>query len=244
VVCPPFLENFCPYPFHIIHPLCILHFVVKKKNLRLAELETFSNVYQLRKDLKGKWNESVFKNCHPVTLELACGKGEYSLALAQQFPSRNFIGIDIKGARLWRGAKTALDLALPNVAFLRTYIDHLPDYFSRGEVEEIWILFPDPYREKSKARKRLTSSFFLQQYRQVLSPGATLHLKTDDEGLFHFTLETLEQWKAKILFQSDDLYSSSLPQQVLAVQTFYEKQHLEKKKTIKYLAFQLNEDPE
>jgi len=174
----------------------------KNKLKHLDELQTFSNVFQLQRDLKGKWNEFVFQNSNPITLELACGKGEYTLALARKFPQRNFIGIDIKGARIWRGARTALEEKIPNVAFLRTYIDHLEEYFSPGEVEEIWITFPDPYHEKSKARKRLTSEKFLPRYKTILKPGGFIHLKTDDMQLYQFTLEKISEFKGNIIFFS------------------------------------------
>lgn len=212
----------------------------KNKLKHLSELETFSNVYQLRRDLKGKWNEDVFKNQNPITLELACGKGEYSIALARKFPDRNFIGIDIKGARIWRGAKTAFEEKLPNVVFLRTYIDHLTDYFDPDEVEDIWILFPDPYREKSKARKRLTSLLFLDRYRQIIKRSGLIHLKTDDLQLYEFTIDTLKEQKAEIHFRTDDLYASTLPDEILSVKTFYEQMHLQESKTIKYIKFTVN----
>lgn len=212
----------------------------KNKLKHLTELETFSNVYQLRRDLKGKWNEVVFKNQNPITLELACGKGEYSIALARKFPGRNFIGIDIKGARIWRGAKTAIEEKLSNVAFLRTYIDHLMDYFVSHEIEEIWILFPDPYREKSKARKRLTSPLFLDRYRKIIKPKGLIHLKTDDLQLYEFTVETLKEQRAEILFRTDDLYASALSDEILGVKTFYEQRHLQEGKTIKYIKFTVN----
>lgn len=209
----------------------------KTKLRHLAELQTFSNVYQLRRDLKGRWNELVFQNSNPVTIELACGKGEYTLALARKFPAQNFIGLDIKGARIWTGAKMALEEKISNAAFLRTYIDHIEDYFEEGEVEEIWITFPDPYPEKSKARKRLTSELFLPRYKKILKPGGIIHLKTDDLQLYQFTLEKIEEFRYRILFVSDDLYASPLPDEILSEKTFYEQQHLAKGKTIKYIRF-------
>ena len=211
----------------------------KNKLKHLEELLVFSNTYQLRKDLKGRWNEVVFQNSNPITLELACGKGEYTLALARKFPGRNFIGIDIKGARIWRGAKTALEEKISNVAFLRTYIDHLEEYFSAGEVEEIWITFPDPYREKSKARKRLTSEKFLPRYKTILKPGGIIHLKTDDLQLYQFTLEKIAEFKCNIIFSSEDLYAGELPDEILSEKTFYEQQHLEDGRTIRYIKFTL-----
>ncbi|MEP7128997.1 MAG: tRNA (guanosine(46)-N7)-methyltransferase TrmB [Chitinophagales bacterium] len=214
--------------------------MAKKKRIRLKELETFPNVFQLRMELKGKWHETVFENHAPITLELACGKGEYTIALAQKFPEKNFVGIDIKGARIWRGAKTALEENIHSVAFLRTYIDHITEYFVPGEVAEIWITFPDPYHENGKARKRLTSEVFLNRYRQILQPGGMLHLKTDDQLLYEFSLLSLRKHNCNILFQTEDLYASGLPDEILSVKTFYEKQHLANGKTIKYIRFSFN----
>ena len=211
--------------------------MAKKKLIRLKELETFSNVFQLRNELKGKWQEEVFGNHAPITLELACGKGEYTLALARKFPAKNFIGIDIKGARIWRGAKTALEENIKSVAFLRTYIDHITGYFEPGEVAEIWITFPDPYHENSKASKRLTSTEFLNRYRQILQPGGILHLKTDEQPLYEFSLASLHKNHCSILFHTGDLYASDLPDEILSVKTFYEEQHLANGKTIKYIRF-------
>ncbi|MEO6169121.1 MAG: tRNA (guanosine(46)-N7)-methyltransferase TrmB [Chitinophagales bacterium] len=214
--------------------------MAKKKLIRLSELETFANVYQLSMELKGKWKLLVFQNFAPITLELACGKGEYTVALARNFPARNFIGIDIKGARIWRGAKTALEEKISNAAFLRTYIDHITAYFEPGEVAEIWITFPDPYHENSKMNKRLTSSVFLRRYMQILQPGGIIHLKTDDQLLYEFSLDTIAKENCRLLFNTDNLYASDLPDEILSVRTFYEKQHLANGKTIKYIRFTFN----
>lgn len=216
--------------------------MAKKKLIRLSELETFTNVFQLRMELKGKWKQLVFGNTFPITLELACGKGEYTVALARNFPARNFIGIDIKGARIWRGAKTALEEKISNAVFLRTYIDHITEYFEPGEVAEIWITFPDPYHENSKMTKRLTSSVFLNRYRQILQPGGIIHLKTDDQLLYEFSLHTIAKENCRLLFNTADLYASGLPDEILSVKTFYEKQHLANGKTIKYIRFSFNAD--
>ena len=211
----------------------------KNKLRHLAELETFPNVFQLRRDLKGEWNESVFKNQNPIILELACGKGEYAVALAKKYPEKNFIGIDIKGARIWRGAKTALEEKITNVVFIRTFIDHIEEYFSEEEVEEIWITFPDPYLKKSKARKRLTSKLFLERYKTILRSTGIIHLKTDDLQLYQFSLETIYKFKGSILFSSADLYSQALPDEILNTKTYYEQQHLAEGKAIKYIKFTL-----
>ncbi|MBA3648548.1 MAG: tRNA (guanosine(46)-N7)-methyltransferase TrmB [Chitinophagales bacterium] len=211
--------------------------MAKKKLLHLSELAHFSNVFQHRKDLKGMWQESVFKNNNNITLELGCGKGEYSISLARQFITRNFIGIDIKGSRIWRGAKTALEENRINVVFLRAYIDHLTEYFTSEEVHEIWIPFPDPYPENRNARKRLTAARFLDRYRKILKPGGIIHLKTDDMMLYTFTLETLEKNDCRIIFCSDNILPLYETDKMLSIQTFYEQKHISKGKTIKYIRF-------
>src|SRR3954468_5439933 len=166
----------------------------KDKLRRFAEIETFSNVLQLDagKVYKGQWSDGFFKNNNPVVVELACGKGEYTVNLAQMFPDKNFIGIDYKGNRIWRGAKTALEDGVNNVAFLRMQIENLVDYFAPGEVDEIWITFPDPQPQLSREKKRLTSPRFLQMYRQILKPGGMIHLKTDNDQLYQYTLQIIE----------------------------------------------------
>ncbi len=211
--------------------------MAKNKLKHLAELETFPNVFQLRKDLKGRWKEEVFHNSNPMTLELGCGKGEYGLALAKRFPERNFIGVDIKGARLWRGAKTAIDEKITNVAFLRTFIDHIDEYFEENEVEEIWITFPDPQHGSGGDRKRLTSEKFLSLYKKFLKPNGIIHLKTGDLFLYRFTLEKIKELNCELLVSSSDLYAKNLFDDILEIKTFYEEQHLARCKTIKYLKF-------
>lgn len=214
--------------------------MAKKKRKRLAELLTFPNVYQFRDDLKGRWGHCVFRNPNPITLELACGKGEYTVGLARQFPDRNFIGIDIKGSRIWSGATTALKERLTNACFLRIYIDHITDYFAEGEVQEIWIVFPDPYPNKPKEKKRLTAPPFLQQYRNILQPGGLLHLKTDDEKLYQYSLESIRSAGGRILRFVDDVYGRGEDHTpATRILTFYEKQHLAAGRQIKYICFQL-----
>jgi tRNA (guanine-N7-)-methyltransferase len=192
-------------------------------------------------DMKGKWGESFFKNSKPITLELACGRGEYSVALGQMYPERNFIGVDIKGARIWKGADIALKNNLPNVAFLRTRIEQIPFFFVPQEVSEIWITFPDPFLLDNRSVKRLTSPFFLEKYRQVLKKDASIHLKTDEIRLHQYTLSVLNKdQEATLLYQDDDIYSRLLPLPELAIKTHYEKMHLAEQKTIKYIQFKLN----
>lgn len=225
----------------------------KNKLQRFAELGTLPNVYQNPSmeqphlldqqgetvTLQGQWSEKHFGNDAPLVLELACGKGDYTLALARERPDRNFIGIDLKGNRVWKGATSALSEGLPNVAFLRSQIEFLALFFGPGEVSEIWITFPDPYSRPGKSRKRLTSARFLNLYRKVLRPGGIVHLKTDDDGLFAFTLETLAEEKAQILYQNDNIYASPLEFPELEHKTYYERGHLAIGKTIKYVRFLL-----
>ena len=208
-----------------------------KKLRRFAELATFTNTFQNSADLKGKWNSDYFRNSNPITLELACGKAEYTIALAQKYPDRNFIGVDLKGARLWRGAKTALEQNLNNTAFLRTPIERIDEFFSIGEVAEMWIPFPDPFPRRGKAKKRLTSPRFLNLYRNVLKSGGVIHLKTDDENLFNYPMETLQIEKFPVPQANPDLYSCPELNDLLTIQTTYEIKHLAVGKKIKYLCF-------
>lgn len=226
----------------------------RNKLLKFAEVLSFPNVYENfdasapgltghdgeQVDLQGKWAAMHFQNAQPITLELACGKGEYTLGLAGHFPGRNFIGVDIKGARIWRGAKSALEQQLSNVAFLRTRIEQITLFFEKDEVDEIWITFPDPFLKKGKSNRRLTSSNFLKRYHKILKDGGIVHLKTDDQTLYDFTLEVLSQQKNyQLLYHDDDIYAKPLPMPELEFKTFYEKKHLAVGKSIKYVRFQL-----
>lgn len=227
----------------------------KRKLQKFAELNILPNVYQnveyndpfLRNhkgeslDMRGKW-QMHFGNENPITLELACGKAEYSCALAQDFPERNFIAIDLKGNRLWNGAKRAIREGSNNVAFLRSRIEQLHLYFAKNEVAEIWITFPDPYLKKSKARKRLTASRFLALYREVLEPDGLLHLKTDSTELYEYTLEVLEEEGHPILYQNPAIYRGELPFPELRFETYYERLHRDMGKNIKYLRFTLKKE--
>ena len=219
----------------------------KRKTRRIAEVAEFENVLEytdFEDSIKpaGLWNEKIFKNSHPIILELACGKGEYTLGLARRNPSGNYIGIDIKGPRIWRGAKTALKEGLDNVRFLRIFIDHLSEYFGPDEIDEIWITFPDPYiRKKSKRSKRLTSAKFLNIYRKLLKPGGLIHLKTDSPILYQFTLDTIREEGCSLIELNDNVYGNKHTNDLLTIQTFYEKMHLAEGKTIYYVAFQLND---
>ncbi|MCF8345761.1 MAG: tRNA (guanosine(46)-N7)-methyltransferase TrmB [Bacteroidales bacterium] len=210
-------------------------------------METFQNVFQPRfeevyeKDyaLKGSWAEEVFDNHHPIVLELGCGKGEYTVGQAELDTRRNFIGVDIKGARIWRGARTANDKALQNVAFLRTRIEVITSFFASGEIDEIWITFPDPQLKRRRHKKRLTGPLFLNRYRQFLKDNGIVHLKTDNDQLFRYTRELASHNRLEIIHESDDLYHAPFFNETLAIQTAYEKQFISEGLSIRYIAFRL-----
>ncbi|HTM64947.1 MAG TPA: tRNA (guanosine(46)-N7)-methyltransferase TrmB [Flavipsychrobacter sp.] len=207
---------------------------------RFEAIRSFSNVLEYPDGMKGKWNE-YFKNDNSITLELACGKGEYSTNLGRQHKNRNFVGIDIKGNRIYVGAKTALKEGLDNVSFLRIQIGQLTEHFAKDEVSEIWIIFPDPFLRKSKAKNRLTHPRFLRLYQQILKDGAPVRLKTDSKELYDFTLETIAEQGCTIVEQIEDVYGKGKAEGALAIQTFYEKMHLAEGRTIYYVAFSLPE---
>lgn len=211
----------------------------KDKLRRFAEVNQFSNVLQLDagKPFKGDWAAGVFKNSNPVVLELACGKGEYTVNLARLFPDKNFIGIDYKGNRIWRGAKTALEDGVNNVAFLRIQIENLFDYFAPGEVDEIWITFPDPQPQVSREKKRLTSPRFLEKYKVILKPGGFINLKTDNDALHAYTFEKIGENGLNLHVKTEDLYHSEYADEVLSIKTYYEKKYLLSNKNINYLKF-------
>jgi len=226
----------------------------KNKLRKFAEVQSLPNVYEtidplspvLRKgenelmEMNGRWNELYFKNDNPVTLELACGGGEYAVNLGKMFPDRNFIGVDIKGARIWKGASQAINDSFLNVAFLRTRIEQIARFFDFGEVDEIWITFPDPFLRNSKTDKRLTSSKFLNEYRKICKPGSLIHLKTDDPTLFQFSLDTVQEDPVSITeYHNEDIYSAPLVYPELSIRTYYEAKHLEVGKKIRYLRFRL-----
>ena len=217
--------------------------------MKFAEMRTFSNVFQnydprnpklvgamdKEIDLKGKWNELHFKNNKPIVLELACGRGEYSLGLAKLFPDKNYIGVDIKGARLWRGAVNAQEAQLDNIAFLRTRIEQLDLFFGSNEVNEIWITFPDPFL--GKENRRLTANGFLEKYKNIVTKDAKIQLKTDSRELYDFTKEVLEsRTDIKLLIDNPDIYQTEVNPS-LNIKTYYEKMHLAKGKKITFIQF-------
>ena len=222
----------------------------KDKQKRFQENLTFNNLfqYQYRElttsengfPLKGKWRTEYFKNSNPIVLELGCGKGEYTTGLAAMYPQKNFIGFDRQGARLWRGCKTANENNLSNVAFVRTNIQFIEQFFEIGEVDEIWVTFPDPQPNQPNHRKRLTSPTFLKRYATILKPEGIMHLKTDSDFFFDFTVETVKEGVHEVLFMSNDLYADEVKDDVSKIQTFYEKMWLEQGLTIKYIRFKIN----
>ena len=218
----------------------------KNKLKKFGEMDTFSNVFQYPYSvlmqqgfpLKGKWHSDFFGNGNPIVLELGCGKGEYTVGLAKRFPDRNFIGVDIKGARMWTGAKQAVTDNMPNVAFVRTNIELIASFFAPGEVSEIWITFPDP--QMKKTNKRLTSVRFLNLYRRILEPGGIINLKTDSPFLYTYTRELVRLNGLPVEVDTDDLYASGKADDILEIRTFYEQQWLARGLTIKYLRWRLD----
>lgn len=213
-----------------------------KKLIKFQAIDTFKNVLQYPENMKNNWKD-FFKNDNPITLELACGKGEYSVNLGREHKDRNFIGIDIKGNRIHNGAKIALNEGLENVAFLRTHIGKINDYFGKDEVSEIWIVFADPFLKKGKEKNRLTHARFLSYYQQILKPGSIINLKTDSKVLYDFTLETIEEVGCTIVENIADIYGKNMVKGPLAIQTFYEKMHLLDNRTIYYVSFTLPDAP-
>ena len=226
----------------------------KNKLKKFAEMETFHNVFQCGArevvddspvtQMAGHWRDSYFHNENPIVLELGCGRGEYTVGLAQRDPNKNYIGIDIKGARMWAGAKQAELAGMKNVAFLRTNIEMLSSFFAANEVDEIWITFPDP--QMKKATKRLTATYFMQRYRQLLRPNGLVHLKTDSPFLYAYTQAMVKENQYPLLVDTDDLYqapASADIEEARCLQTHYEKQWLDRGLTIKYLCWQLPEKP-
>ncbi len=221
----------------------------KNKLKRFKENETFSNVIQPTREeiskgtykLKGSWH-THFKNNNPLVLELGCGKGEYTVALARKYPNKNFIGIDIKGARFWRGAKTALEEGLENVAFLRTQIELIDLLFGANEVSEIWITFPDPQIKYKRTKHRMTNQSFLDKYRIILNPKGVVNLKTDSEFMHGYTLGLLHGLGLEVIYANHDVYTNEgSPEDVLNIQTFYENQYLEKGKSITFVQFKVHQ---
>lgn len=241
----------------------------KNKLAKWKELATFENVIQpmtgeLNHPVRGNWRKEIFRNENPVVLELACGRGEYTTGLSGIYPDRNFIGVDIKGARMWKGARTASDHGLPNVAFLRTRIEFIDSYFSENEVDEIWLVFPDPHTGEKNSNKRLTCPWFLNKYRSFMKNKGTVHLKTDDPELLSFTERVVTQNKLDLLLSVNDLYASYIndknpfkrawagstdtrisdetADRIIGIKTHYEEMFLKQGLKINYLAFRLEKE--
>jgi tRNA (guanine-N7-)-methyltransferase len=222
----------------------------KNKLARWNELDSFDNVIQPEigevagKDhpVKGKWNEEIFKNQNPVVLELGCGKGEYTVGLATKFPDKNFIGVDIKGARMWRGAKTSNEKKMTNVAFLRTRIEFITSFFVPDEVAEIWITFPDPHPGRSNSNKRLSSPWFLSSYQKLLKNNGLIHLKTDNTELYNYTRAVVTINNLETLFATTDLYSENISDDILSIRTHYETIFLKAGLKINYTCFRISNE--
>jgi tRNA (guanine-N7-)-methyltransferase len=212
--------------------------MAQKKLYRFAQIKSFPNVLEYPENMKGEWN-TFFKNNQPIVLELACGRGEYTIGLAGMFPHQNFIGVDVKGNRMYIGAKQALDTGLHNAAFLRTQIEMIASYFAPGEVDEIWITFPDPQLRLSKAKKRLTHPRFLRLYQQILKPGGRIHLKTDSPDLFRFTLTVARLYDLQLHQVMDNVYADAQRNPVLNIQTHYEKMDIAQSRRTHYICFSL-----
>ena len=221
----------------------------KNKLKRFKENETFHNVYQPKReellnnsyDKKGQWREKVFNNNNPIVLELGCGKGEYTVSLAERNPNINYIGIDIKGARFWRGAKTAIEENLYNVAFIRTQIELVEYVFGENEVDEIWITFPDPQIKYKRTKHRMTNLAFIERYRKILKANGIMHLKTDSEFMHGYTLGLLHGIGYEVIYANHNVYKlEGSPKEVTDIQTFYESQYLEQDKAITYIRFKIN----
>ena len=217
----------------------------KGKLAKFADLASYPHVFEypysvvddVPFEMKGKWGESFFRNDHPIVLELGCGRGEYTVGLGRLFPDKNFIGVDIKGARMWSGATESLRHGMTNVAFLRTNIEIIDRFFAADEVSEIWLTFSDP--QMKKPTKRLSSSFFLERYRKFLKDGGLVHLKTDSNFLYTYTRLLIEENQLPVQVQTDDLYHSGQADEILSIQTYYEQQWLDRGLNIKYIKFAL-----
>ena len=221
--------------------------MAKNKLKKFAELKTFQHVIEppidepnKSFDLNGQWGRCFFKNENPIVLELGCGRGEYTVSLAQKFLKKNFIGIDVKGSRIWSGAKESQEKKLTNVGFLRTRIDLIQKYFSENEIDEIWITFLDPQFKRSRLKKRLTHPKFLKLYNQILKPNSVIHLKTDNQFLHGFTLGVIAGEGHQLIDSTNDLYASEVERDNLDIKTYYEKIFLSKGMPITYLKFILN----
>ncbi|MCD7900120.1 MAG: tRNA (guanosine(46)-N7)-methyltransferase TrmB [Bacteroides sp.] len=222
----------------------------KNKLQKFADMASYPHVFEypysvadnVAFEKRGKWNQEFFKNNHPIVLELGCGRGEYTVGLGRMFPDKNFIAVDIKGARMWSGATDSLEAGMKNVAFLRTNIEIIDRFFAPGEISEIWLTFPDP--QMKKATKRLTSTYFIQRYRKFLQSDGIIHLKTDSNFMFSYTKYMVEENNLPVEFITEDLYNSGLVDDILSIKTYYEQQWLDRGLAIKYIKFLLPQEGE
>ena len=220
----------------------------KNKLEKFADMASYPHVFEypysvvdnVHFDMKGNWHKEFFKNDHPIVLELGCGRGEYTVGLGKMFPEKNFIAVDIKGARMWTGATESLQAGMKNVAFLRTNIEIIERFFAEGEVSEIWLTFSDP--QMKKATKRLTSTYFMERYRKFLKPNGIIHLKTDSNFMFTYTKYMIETNGLPVEFMTEDLYHSDLVDDILGIKTYYEQQWLDRGLNIKYIKFRLPQE--
>jgi tRNA (guanine-N7-)-methyltransferase len=234
------IEDYGRFSMNYAWATGVLNDMGQKKLKRFAEIATFANVLQYPKDVAGQW-AGFYGNNHPITLELACGKGEYTIGLANMYHDRNFIGVDLKGNRIWVGARTAIKNDLRNVAFIRSQIDKITDYFKAGEVDEIWITFPDPQLRSSKAKKRLTHPSFLRRFQQILVPGGYIHLKTDSPDLYLFTKEVIRRYQLSLSVDIDDVHGDDSASSELGIRTHYESLNISGSNRVYYLRFSLTE---
>ena len=211
----------------------------RPKLFKFEDLKNFSTVFDRESTMKGKWRSDYFQNDGELILELACGKGEYTRGLAELFPDKNFIGMDVKGNRLWSAAKLGQTAGLTNIAFVRAQIDHIEEFFNEEEIDEIWITFADPFLKPSKWKKRLTSPIFLDHYSKILKPNGLIHLKTDNDVLYEFTKQVIESEGHHLLHDCSDIYANDETHLTHHIQTYYEQMHLKNELTIKYLCFKL-----
>jgi tRNA (guanine-N7-)-methyltransferase len=214
----------------------------QKKLIRFEAIKSFNNVLEYPENMAGAWHQYL-GNTNPITLELACGKGEYTIGLGRRHPLRNYLGVDVKGNRLYVGAKTALQEGLTNVAFLRTQIDRISEYFAPGEVSEIWLTFPDPQLRTSRAKKRLTHPNFLRRYQRFLAPGSPIHLKTDSPVLYQFTETVIELYGCTLVKNYDNVYGQASEQELIGIKTHYEGLDIAESGSIFYLQFLLPVTP-
>jgi len=207
----------------------------REKLRKFRDIRSFSNVLEFPGEIKEKWRRDYFKNDGAIVLELACGKGAYTLAMGEMFSDKNFIGVDRKGERIWKGAKMALDNGMSNVAFLRVFIESLEDYFAKGEVDGIWITFPDPFPKEKHEKRRLTAPHMLEVYSRILKPGGLVHLKTDSDCLYNYTIESMNGVNCEVIDACDDIYAQKEIGELLEIKTDFERSHLLKGRTIKYV---------